>query len=60
MEIYWKYEYLVGHNTTNQLYSNDIQWGFVTSFILSTSNRLYVDSQRRWVQNDVSIHHFIL
>merc|ERR1712032_214879 len=29
-------------NTTNQLYSSSTQWGFVTSFILSTSNRLYI------------------
>merc|ERR1719498_1833490 len=29
-------------NTTNQMYSSNTWWGFVTSFILSTSNRLYI------------------
>merc|ERR1712087_746291 len=29
-------------NTTNQMYSSSTWWGFVTSFILSTSNRLYI------------------
>merc|ERR1719498_64348 len=29
-------------NTTNQMYSSNTWWGFVTSFLLSTNNRLYI------------------
>merc|ERR1712083_822664 len=29
-------------NTTNQMYSSSTWWGFVTSFLLSTNNRLYI------------------
>merc|ERR1719498_167940 len=29
-------------NTTNQMYSSNTWWGFVTSFLLNTNNRLYI------------------